>query len=45
VRVAAKGPPDVVVDVTAEAVAELRLTVGAEVWLSVKATDLVVYPA
>jgi len=43
VRLAAIGPPDVFVDVTPEAVAELRLTIGSKVWLSVKATDLVVY--
>lgn len=43
VRLAASGPPDVFVDVTPEAVAELRLTIGSKVWLSVKATDLVVY--
>jgi molybdate transport system ATP-binding protein len=43
VRLAATGPPDVFVDVTPEAVAELRLTVGSKVWLSVKATDLVIY--
>jgi molybdate transport system ATP-binding protein len=45
VRLAATGPPDVVADVTPDAVAELRLTVGSPVWLNVKATDLVVYPA
>jgi molybdate transport system ATP-binding protein len=45
VRLAASGPPDMVVDLTVDAVAELRLTIGAQVWLSVKATDLVVYPA
>jgi molybdate transport system ATP-binding protein len=44
VRMAASGPPDVVVDVTAEAIAELRLGLGSPVWLSVKATDLAVYP-
>lgn len=43
VRLAATGPPDVFVDVTAQAVAELGLTVGSSVWLTVKATDLVVY--
>lgn len=43
VRLAAIGPPDVFVDVTPQAVAELGLTVGSEVWLSVKATDLLVY--
>ena len=45
VRLAADGPPDVVVDITPEAIAEMRLSVGSRVWLSVKATDLVVYPA
>ncbi len=45
VRVATAGPPDMIVDVTAEAVAELRLNVGSPVWLTVKATELVVYPA
>jgi len=43
VRLAASGPPDVFVDVTPQAVAELGLTVGSAVWLTVKATDLVVY--
>jgi molybdate transport system ATP-binding protein len=43
VRLAAIGPPDVFVDVTPQAVAELGLTVGSSVWLSVKATDLLVY--
>ena len=45
VRLDTKGPPDVVVDVTADAVADLNLVVGAAVWLNVKATDLVVYAA
>jgi len=44
VRLAASGPPDLIVDVTPDAVADLRLTVGAQVWLSAKATDAVVYP-
>jgi molybdate transport system ATP-binding protein len=43
VRLAATGPPDVFVDVTPQAVAELGLSVGSPVWLSVKATDLLVY--
>ena len=43
VRLATSGPPDVFVDVTPQAVAELGLTVGSPVWLSVKATDLLVY--
>lgn len=44
VRVAVTGPPDIVVDVTADAVADLRLTAGASVWCSVKATELDTYP-
>jgi molybdate transport system ATP-binding protein len=43
VRLVAAGPPDTFVDVTPQAVAELGLTVGSSVWLSVKATDLLVY--
>jgi len=43
VRLAASGPPDALVDVTAEAIAELDLDVGQHVWLSVKATALDVY--
>jgi molybdate transport system ATP-binding protein len=43
VRLAAIGPPDVFIDVTPQAVADLGLTVGSQVWLSVKATDLLVY--
>jgi molybdate transport system ATP-binding protein len=45
VRLAASGPPDVLIDVTADAVAELRLDVGTRVWLTVKATDVQVHPA
>jgi len=44
VRLAASGRPDAFVDVTAEAIAELDLAVGRQVWLSVKATALDVYP-
>jgi molybdate transport system ATP-binding protein len=43
VRLFVAGPPDVVVDVTTAAMAELRLGVDERVWLSVKATDLTVY--
>ncbi len=43
VRADVEGPPDVLVDLTATAVAELRLVPGARVWCSVKATDLEVY--
>jgi molybdate transport system ATP-binding protein len=44
VRLTTAGAPALFVDVTAEAVAELDLGVGEAVWLSVKATDLTVYP-
>jgi molybdate transport system ATP-binding protein len=44
VRVAVAGRPDVLADVTADAVADLDLAAGAEVWVSVKATELAVYP-
>jgi molybdate transport system ATP-binding protein len=44
VRVQVRGEPDVLVDVTPAAVAELGLHPGMRVWASVKATDLDVYP-
>jgi len=44
VRVAVSGAPDVLADVTPDAVADLDLSAGAEVWVSVKATELAVYP-
>jgi molybdate transport system ATP-binding protein len=44
VRVALSGPPDVLADVTTDAVADLDLAAGAEVWVSVKATEVAVYP-
>ncbi|MDX6206073.1 MAG: molybdate transport system ATP-binding protein [Frankiales bacterium] len=43
-RAVVDGPPDVLVDLTAAAVAELRLVPGAAVWCAVKATELDVYP-
>ena len=43
VRAEVAGPPDVLVDLTATAVAELRLVPGAPLWCAVKATDLQVY--
>jgi molybdate transport system ATP-binding protein len=45
VRVSVTGVPAATVDVTAAAVAELRLVPGGQVWLSAKATDVSVYPA
>ena len=45
VRVTAAGEPGATVDVTAAAVAELGLALGAPVWLSAKAVDVSAYPA
>jgi molybdate transport system ATP-binding protein len=45
VRLFVAGPPDVIVDVTTHAMADLRLAVAEAVWLSIKATDLTVYDA
>jgi molybdate transport system ATP-binding protein len=44
VRLDLDGQPAVLADVTPAAVAELSLAPGAQVWLTVKATDLEVYP-
>lgn len=44
VRVEVTGAPRALVDVTPEAVADLRLADGQSVWLSVKATEVDVYP-
>jgi molybdate transport system ATP-binding protein len=44
VRLDLDGQPPALVDVTPAAVAELALSRGSQVWLSVKATDLEVYP-
>ncbi|QDO87679.1 ABC transporter ATP-binding protein [Ornithinimicrobium ciconiae] len=44
VQVAAPEHPPVLADVTPAAVAELELAVGADVWVSFKATDTHVYP-
>ena len=43
VRLDLDGQPPALVDVTPAAVAELSLSPGSQVWLSVKATDLEVY--
>jgi molybdate transport system ATP-binding protein len=45
VRVQVEGAPSALVDITPDAVAELDLANGLPVWLSVKATDVEVYPA
>ena len=45
VRVEVDGSPPLLADVTASAVAELRLAAGDPVWVSVKATDVEVWPA
>jgi molybdate transport system ATP-binding protein len=44
VRVQAAGPVDVTADITHAALADLGLVPGDDVWISVKATDLDVYP-
>ncbi|MCU1596162.1 MAG: modC [Frankiales bacterium] len=44
VRVSLTGPPQLVADVTAAAVAELRLREGQQVWASIKATEVEAYP-
>jgi len=43
VRLDLDGQPPALVDVTPAAVAELSLSPGSQVWLSVKATELEVY--
>jgi molybdate transport system ATP-binding protein len=45
VRVRVEGDPTLVADVTPAAVVELGLDQGVEVWVSVKATEVSVYPA
>jgi molybdate transport system ATP-binding protein len=45
VRVMVEGPIPVVADVTPAAVAALRLADGGEVWASVKAAEIELYPA
>jgi len=45
VRVRVEGRPTLVAEVTPGAVSELQLAEGAEVWVSVKATEVRVYPA
>ena len=44
-RVSLAGPFTLAAEVTAMAVAELRLVVGQELWATVKATEVRVYPA
>ncbi|MGB3965405.1 MAG: TOBE domain-containing protein, partial [Planctomycetota bacterium] len=45
VRVRVEGPPPLVAEVTPLAVAELRLGVGGEVWVALKATEIAAFPA
>lgn len=44
VRISITSSPPLLVDVTPQAVAELRLSAGDVVWASLKATDIDVYP-
>jgi molybdate transport system ATP-binding protein len=45
VRVMVAGKPDLVAEVTTAAVRELHLAEGGEVWVSLKAAEVAVYPA
>jgi molybdate transport system ATP-binding protein len=45
VRLRVEGNPSLVAEVTPAAIRELGLDEGAEVWVSVKATDITIYPA
>jgi len=45
VRVRVEGPVSLVAEVTPAAVAALRLDDGGPVWASVKATEVIAYPA
>jgi len=45
IRLTVRGEQNVLVDVTAAAVAELGLRPGSPVWLAAKATDVSAYPA
>ncbi|HVL80438.1 MAG TPA: ATP-binding cassette domain-containing protein [Actinomycetota bacterium] len=45
VRVVVDGPPRIVSEVTREACEELALAPGADVWVSVKSTEMQAYPA
>lgn len=45
VRVRVAGPVPLVAEVTPSAVRDLHLAAGADVWVSVKATEISVYPA
>ena len=45
VRIAITGEPDVLADITPAAVADLNLAPGTQIWVSVKASELTVYPA
>jgi molybdate transport system ATP-binding protein len=45
VRVAVDGAPPALADITPHALAELGLETGRQIWLSVKASEVVAYPA
>ena len=44
-RVRVGGPPSLVAEVTDAAVAELGLAPGTDVWVTLKATEIITYPA
>jgi molybdate transport system ATP-binding protein len=45
VRVGISGPVPLIAEVTPAAVRELELDEGSEVWASIKATDVTVFPS
>ncbi len=45
VRLSVSGAPPAVVDLTPDAVVDLDLRIGRDVWLSAKATEVLAYPA
>jgi molybdate transport system ATP-binding protein len=45
VRVAVSGAAPIVAEITPSALAELALAEGEDVWVSMKATEITVYPA
>jgi len=45
VRVRVEGSPSLVAEVTPAAMVDLGLAEGTETWVSVKATEITVYPA
>jgi molybdate transport system ATP-binding protein len=43
-RIAVSSKPPIVAEITVAALTELRLTLGTEIWVSMKATEISTYP-